>query len=89
MEFLIAALVLIVGVYFGWSYYQAKKATTTPYVLPEEAVVELEPIPAAVATVEPVETKAKKPAAKKAKADTETTAKKAPAKKKPNIKIAK
>ena len=32
MEFLIIALVLIVGVYFGWQYYQAKKAVIDPYL---------------------------------------------------------
>lgn len=33
MEFLIIALVLIAGVYFGWQYYQAKKTVIDPYVV--------------------------------------------------------
>lgn len=32
MEFLIIALILIVGGYFGWQYYQAKKSVIDPYV---------------------------------------------------------
>ena len=32
MEFLIIALVLIAGGYFGWQYYQAKKTVIDPYV---------------------------------------------------------
>lgn len=32
MEFLIIALVVIAGVYFGWQYYQAKKTVIDPYL---------------------------------------------------------
>ncbi len=32
MEFLIIALVLIAGAYFGWQYYQAKKTVIDPYL---------------------------------------------------------
>lgn len=32
MEFLIIAVVLLVGVYFGYQYYLAKKTTIDPYV---------------------------------------------------------
>jgi predicted negative regulator of RcsB-dependent stress response len=32
MEFLIITVILIAGAYFGYQYYQAKKATLDPYV---------------------------------------------------------
>lgn len=89
MEFLIAALVIAVGVYIGYKYYQAKRALPEPYVLPESAVINVEPLPVTkveVGTVSLAEAEKKvdavKEKVKKApKATTKTTKTEEPAKK--------
>ena len=85
MEFLIIAALLLVGGYFGYQYYLAKKAAPNVYDLAEsvEATVEVGTVEVAA---EPVEEEPKKPAKKAANPAAKKTA---PAKKKPNIKIAK
>lgn len=85
MEFLIIAALLLVGGYFGYQYYLAKKAAPEIYDLTEsvEATVEVGTVEVAV---EPAKKEPKKPAKKSTKTATKKTT---AAKKKPNIKIAK
>ena len=67
MEFLLVAVAVAIAVYIGYSYYQAKKAVSDVYVLPESAEVKVEPI-SVVATVdagEVVKEEAKKAKPKK------------------------
>lgn len=103
MEFLIIALVLIIGAYFGWQYYQAKKTVIDPYVskLTSEAKeaakkVDVEKVldvnkdgkvDMADATI--IANTAKQAADTVKKTVKKTAAKKAPAKKKPTMKIVK
>lgn len=103
MEFLIIAVVLIAGAYFGWQYYQAKKAVIDPYVskLTSEAKeaakkVDVEKVldvnkdgkvDMADATI--IANTAKQAADTVKKTVKKTAAKKAPAKKKPTMKIVK
>lgn len=85
MEFLIAAAILLLGGYFGYQYYLAKKAMPNTYDLTEtvEATVEVGTVEVAI---EPAKEEPKKPAKK----STKTAAKKTTAaKKKPNMKIVK
>lgn len=51
MEFLLVAVAVAIAVYIGYSYYQAKKAVSDVYVLPESAEVKVEPV-SVVATVD-------------------------------------
>lgn len=100
MEFLIAAALLILGGYFGYQYYLAKKAAPNLYDLPESAEVKVDGTVAvaevdqvslseAKANVETVKEELKKPAKKATKKAPKSPAKKTPAKKKPNMKIVK
>lgn len=98
MEFLIAVVILALGAFIGYKYYQTLQAGEQPAVLdlPVEAVVES--APAAEVTDPVVETEIKKERPKKApakktaaKSETyrETPAKAAPKKKKPTMKVVK
>lgn len=100
MEILIAVVALAIAGYFGYQYYQAKKAAPDIYDLPEAAEVKVEVTAVeakAEAVIAPIKVEAKKAAPKKAPAkkavakkdETKAPAKKPAAKKKPNIKIAK
>lgn len=102
MEFLIIAVILIGGVYFGYQYYLAKKATLDPYVskLATEAKeaakkIEVEKVldvnkdgKVDLADAAIIADTAKKTVAK-VKAAKKPAAKKPAAKKKPTMKIVK
>ena len=92
MEFLIAAALLILGGYFGYQYYLAKKAAPNLYDLPESAEVKVDGTVAVVevgqvslseakANVEAVKEELKKPAKKATKKSTKTDTKKTDTKK--------
>ncbi len=102
MEFLIIAVILIAGAYFGYQYYQAKKATLDPYVskLANEATEAAKKVDVQVvldvnkdgkvdlADAAIIADTAKKTVAK-VKAAKKPAAKKPAAKKKPTMKIVK
>lgn len=44
MEILIVLVILAVGSYVGYHYYQAKKVSPEPYILPEPVEVKVEPL---------------------------------------------
>lgn len=84
MEILIMVVALAVAGYFGYQYYQAKKAAPDTYALPEATTVQVSKVEATAEVASPaVKTEAKKAPAKKA------APKKAPAKKKPKLKVEK
>lgn len=98
MEFLIAVVILVLGAFIGYKYYQTIKTVDEPTVLdlPVEAVVESAPAveaPAPVVETEPKKERPKKAPAKKTATKTETDgekpAKAAPKKKKPTMKVVK
>lgn len=91
MEFLAVVVVLMLGAYVGYKYYQSIKPVEEPAVLdlPVEAAIDPVPVEEPEVKKERVKKAPSKKSAPKADVDGETTPKAAPKKKKPTMKVVK